>query len=537
MIRILGFLAVVFVLGMGFAWLADRPGDLLMTFDGYQYRVSLMVAAVIVTAIVAGVMIVWWLCKAIWTSPQTITRYFRVRRRDRGYQALSTGLIAAGAGDFDTARRKKQEATKLISSDSEPLIHLLAAQTALLEGDHAAAREKFEAMLDDPEMKLLGLRGLYLEAQRLGEREVAQHYAARAAEAAPQLAWASTAALEARTAARDWDAGLRLLESQRSTRQIERDAAARRKAVLLTAKAMDMLEADPVAAKNAALEANRLAPDLVPAAVVAARALLRLNDLKKGAKILEAAWKKEPHPEIAELYVQARPGDSTHDRLERAKRLRSLRTNNAESAMVVARTALEAGEFRLAREEAETAARLSPREGVYLLLADIEEAETGDQGRIRQYLAKALAAPRDPSWVADGVVSERWAPASPVTGRLDAYEWRGPEERIGRVIEHGSSDDVPAAHRDEAPVPQLTVVPPATVEPVRADGPVIEAVQPAPVVAPVETPAPPEPTDAAKAERIPESPQLVSETEPPRPDDPGVPPEEPDVSQRRFKLF
>ena len=61
MIRILFYLAVVFVLGLGFAWLADRPGDLVVTFDGYRYEVSLMVAAVAVTAIVAAAMILWWL--------------------------------------------------------------------------------------------------------------------------------------------------------------------------------------------------------------------------------------------------------------------------------------------------------------------------------------------------------------------------------------------------------------------------------------------------------------------------------------------
>src|SRR5690606_13391330 len=66
---------------------------------------------------------------------------------------------------------------------------------------------------------------------------------------------------------------------------------------------------------------------------------------------------------------------------------------------------------------------------------DIEEAETGDQGRVRQYLSRAVRAPRDPAWVADGLVSDRWAPLSPVSGRLDAFEWRPPVERLGQLIE------------------------------------------------------------------------------------------------------
>ena len=105
-------------------------------------------------------------------------------------------MIAAGAGDAALARKKNKEAAKLIRSDQEPLIQLLDAQAALLEGDHAGARKKFEAMLDDPEMRVLGLRGLYLEAERLGDRSAARHYAGRAADIAPQLAWAADSTIE-----------------------------------------------------------------------------------------------------------------------------------------------------------------------------------------------------------------------------------------------------------------------------------------------------------------------------------------------------
>ncbi len=204
MIRILFYLAIIFALGLGFAWLADRPGEMVVTFSGYQYQVSLMVAAVAVVAVVAAVMLTWWLLKSIWNSPYAIARHFRVRRRDRGYQALSTGMIAAGAGDGALARRKAKEAVKLIRPDQEPLINLLDAQASLLEGDHDGARQKFEAMLDDPEMRLLGLRGLYLEAERLGDRNAARHYAGRAASVAPQLAWAAEATMEELAARGDW---------------------------------------------------------------------------------------------------------------------------------------------------------------------------------------------------------------------------------------------------------------------------------------------------------------------------------------------
>lgn len=533
MIRLLAFLIVVFALGLGFAWLADRPGDMVVTFNGYQYQVSLMVAAVAVVAVVAAVMILWWLVKSLWNSPYTISRYFRVRRRDRGYQALSTGMIAAGAGDGALARKKTKEAAKLIRSDQEPLIHLLEAQASLLEGDHEGARQKFESMLDDPEMRLLGLRGLYLEAERLGDRNAARHYAGRAAAVAPQLAWAAESTLEELTARGDWDGALKLVDAQKSTRQIERDAANRRRAVLLTAKAQSLADSDPTAARTAALEANKLLPDFAPAAVAAAAALFKQNDVRKGSKILETAWRAEPHPEIAELYTHARPGDAVLDRLNRAKKLQEMKKNHAESSMTVARAALDAQDFATARGEAEAAIRMDRREGAYLLLADIEEAETGDQGKVRQLLSKAVRAPRDPAWVADGVVLERWAPVSPVTGRLDAFEWRAPIERLGQLID--GRDDAP-----ETTVPVIeALAKPASEKPIEAIEPDTaggetagkgtdrseDHVRPVTAAAFAAVPA-----DAEAVEPAEELARL--------PDDPGVDPDdEAEKSPHRFRLF
>ena len=532
MIRILLFLIVVFALGLGFAWLADRPGDMVITFNGYQYQVSLTVAAVAATALVVAVMITWWLLKSIWYSPYTISRYFRVRSRDRGYQALSTGMIAAGAGDAALARKMNKQAAKLIRSETEPLIGLLDAQASLLEGDHASAREKFERMLDDPEMRLLGLRGLYLEAERLGNRAAAQHYAGRAADIAPQLAWAADATMEEKTARGDWDGALKLVEAQKSARQIERAAADRRRAVLLTAKAQDIIDTDLNAARAAAVEANRLCPDFTPAAVIAAKALFRHDDVRKGSKILETAWKTEPHPEIAQLYVHARHGDAVLDRLARAKKLQSLKQNHVESSLAVARASLDAHEFAAAKEAAEAAMRMQPREGVFLLLADIEEAQTGDQGRVRQYLSKAVRAPRDPAWVADGYVSEHWMPFSPITGKLDAFEWRAPMERLAQVIELDEPEP------EKKAVPRITVsedmkkpaeaskpeLVPETAAAAVAAAPIaaMPAIEPAPAAAPAEAANAAEPTQPTLAHM---------------PDDPGVDPSEHEKASRRFRLF
>jgi HemY protein len=437
-IRLLVFILVVLALGYGFSWLADRPGDLSLMWGGQLYETKLIVAATLLIAIIAAVMIVSWLVRLIWTSPHSVTRYFRARKRDRGYQALSTGLIAAGAGNALLARKMAARSRGLIRADQEPLINLLEAQAALIEGKHDEAREKFELMANDPETRELGLRGLYLEAKRLGADEAARQYAEQAADKAPYLPWAAQATLEYRSRAGRWDDAIRLLDQQKVARVIDKDEANRLRAVLLTARAGDKLDGNPVGARDDALAALKLSDNLVPAALIAAKALFREDKTRKAAAVLEDAWKVAPHPEIGRAYVRARSGDSVLDRLKRAEKLEALRPNNVEALLISAQAALDAGQFAVARSKAEAAARMDPREGAFMLLADIEETETHDQGRTRHWLSQALRAPRDPAWMADGFVSDKWLPVSPVTGKLDAFEWKSPFSQLEGPIEDGT---------------------------------------------------------------------------------------------------
>lgn len=470
MIRILIFILIVLGLGLGFAWLADRPGELSVVWQGQLIEMSLMRAASLLISLIAAVLIVVWLVRTIWLSPHTVTRYFRARKRDRGYQALSTGLIAAGAGDANLARKMTARTRGLISADQEPLIHLLEAQTALIEGKYDDARRKFELMADDPETRELGLRGLYLEAKRLGAHEAARQYAERAAEKAPHLPWAALATLDSQSQAGQWDDALRLLDQSRIAHVVDRKEADRKKAVLLTARGMTKLEGDVKGARDDALAALKLDEHLVPAALTAAKALFREDNLRKGTSILEKNWKHEPHPDVARLYVRARGGDTAVDRLKRARKLEALKPNNAVAMAAVAEAALEARELLLARTKAEAAARLDPTESIFLLLADIEEADTGDEGRIRHWMAQALKSPRDPAWTADGVTSSTWLPVSPVSGRLDAFEWKAPPHTLSATVDHDQSNadeairslpavveahvhqPAPAARRSETPV-------------------------------------------------------------------------------------
>jgi HemY protein len=421
MIRVVLFLIVVGVLALGEAWLADRPGDVIVTWQGFRIETSLMVMTAAALATLAVLAIVWSIVRAIVRSPAVLAKRQRDRRGARAYAAISNGLIAIGSGDIDAARKLAADANRLVPE--EPLALLLSAQAAQLSGDRDGAERAFRAMASRPDTKALGLHGLFIEAQRRDDAISARAYAEEAARTTPALGWAGRAVLEARCKDGDWAGALALLEQNRGA--TDKASYRRQRAVLLTARAHAVENTDRGSAKTFALEANKLSPSSVPAAALAGRLLAEGGELRKAHRIIDRAWRANPHPELAQAYSELRSGDSAQDRLKRIETLAKRVPEHIEGALAVARAALNAQEF--AKVRAALARHLAaPTRRIALLMAELERAEHNDEGRAREWLSRAIHAAPDPEWTADGHVSDRWLPASPVSGRLDAFEWRVP---------------------------------------------------------------------------------------------------------------
>ena len=359
-------------------------------------------------------------------------RVLNRRREKRGLDALSSGIIAIGAGDRTLAARYAGQARKALPH--EPLTHLLRAQCAQLAGDRATSRRIFEAMLASPDTEQLGLRGLFLEAQREREQEAARQFAERALKLNPKLDWPIEALFDLQCRAGDWPGALDTLAVGRRQGTIDKTVANRRRAVLLTAQAQAAEDTAADKALELAQEAHRLAPDLVPAAAIAGRILASQGNTPRAARVLLKTWRLSPHPDLAAAYAYARPGDSPRDRLNRVRHLARLTPHDSEGPIALAITAIEAREWDEARKALEPLLEERLTQRIATLMARIEGEQHGHAGRVREWLARAVNAPRDPAWTADGVVSDRWAPVSPVTGALDAFRWRVPVEEQGGAL-------------------------------------------------------------------------------------------------------
>ncbi len=509
MVRVLIYLIILAALAFGLAQIADLPGALSIKWPwsplyGKTIEVAPIVGLTIVLAGFFAFYLIVVLLRFILRIPSIMSFTARARRQNKGVAAVSRGMIAAGAGDARAAERASREALKLLGPT--PLALLLQAQSAQLAGNRQSAEQAFKQMTENPETRVIGLRGLYLEARRAGNDQAA-HAHAQEAHSIAALPWAGQAILEKHTMSEDWRGALSVVEANIARKAIDKDTGNRQRAVLKTAIALEIADREPDEALQLSREAIKLAPGLVPAYAVAGKMLARKGDIRRGARVLESGWKAAPHPDIAAAYLDLRPGDSQADRLARAQTLARINSGHIESRLMLARTALETRAFALARKTIEPliADGNRPTVRTCLFMADLEQTENGPSGHMREWLARATRAPRDPMWLADGLASDTWAPASPVTGRLDAFVWETPAERL-------SAPEAPFKFDDEE-IPQFIPTLPPKGELIEIAGqPPHEEAVPVPGDKPAAPANPPEVAPANPAS--PASPQANAVTTP-----------------------
>jgi len=542
MIRIVFFLIIIAIAAFAATWIGDQHGDVAISWGGWRAETTLPVFVLGLTLLALAAIATWSVLRNLWQAPQRLKRRRRERRVARGRNAVTHGLLAIGHGDHATARKQATVAKRLAPQD--PLTLLLHAQSAQMDGDRDGAQRAFRAMTERKDTRLLGLRGLFIEAQRADDPHAAIEIAQEALKLSPASQWASQAVLGFRCAQGDWSGALTILDNNLAAGQLDKTLYQRQRAVLLTARALELETSDRDRSRESIMEAVRLAPTLVSAAVLASKFHSEAQQVRRAMRIIEAAWLVQPHPDLADAYAHVKLGDSARQRLARVEALAAKTPGHLEGALAVARAAIDASEFARARE-ALAPFIAAPTQRVAMLMAEIERTEHGDSGRAREWAMRAARALHDPVWTADGYVSDRWRPVSPLTGRLDAFQWQMPlaalpaephdalvvDADVPEPLPTGTTAALPAAVPAEPVASPSSIetdtVEPATTEPARtepasaptAEAPAAAVQAPPPVAAP--TPGP-----LFRSRQLPEKgkpaaiPAVIPLTR--APDDPGV---------------
>lgn len=443
MIRaLLLFLKIAIVVGI-FVWFAQNPGQFSMQWLGYQidFNNAAFLAVLVLAAIVISVIgyLIW---RFILNAPGGFGAARRERRRRKGYQALTQGMVAVAAGESELANKLSRKADALL--EEPPLTMLLSAQAAQLNGDDTAARRYFEAMLENEETRFFGLRGLLMQAQRSGDTQAALDYTRKAHALKPKSEWVLTNLFELSESTGDLEGAEQALRQAAKYKVMPEAEATRKRAVVQLTRALAAREAGEMQnALSWARDAHSLAPDLIPATLLLAKAAMDANRRREAVKTLEKSWPVAPHPDLARAYLELWPDDSDVQRVSRLEKFVASRADHIESRLIVAEISLDArlwGEARGKLNQAiEAASAKTDRSGsaagsdipgrrLCRLMARLEQEEHGDSDAARQWLQRASEADPDMAWVCGtcGAAARQWDPHCGACASFDSLRWQNP---------------------------------------------------------------------------------------------------------------
>ena len=448
-IKIVLFVALITLLTLGAGYLMETDGGIRVSIANTEFNLGPLQAVI---AMILLVLAVWLFLKVFSLLVATIrflngdetaiSRYFDRNRERKGYQALADGLMALASGEGRVAMSKAARAEKFLRKPE--LTNLISAQAAEMTGDRVKAEAVYKQLLTNESTRFVGVRGIMKQRLSEGDTDTALKLAEKAFALKPKHEETQDILLKLQAGAEDWSGARKTLSAKLSSGSLPRDVHRRRDAVLALSEANSLLADDSsVDAQVEAIEANRLSPDLIPAAVLAARSYIEQDKPRYATRVLKKAWEAQPHPDLAAAFAEIDPSESPDARLKRFSALTRANPDHSETRMLLAELYIAAEDFPAARKAIANLASDEPTARSLTLMAAIERGEGADDTVVRGWLTRALTASRGPQWVCDSCqnIHAAWAPICSNCDSLDTLSWRTPPE--GEISMPGSTEMLP----------------------------------------------------------------------------------------------
>lgn len=434
LIKFVLFIGIIVALTMGAGYLMDTGGGVRVAIGTIEFNLGPLQAAIAALVLIATIWIALKLAslgvailRFLNGDETAISRWFNRNRERKGFEALADGLMALASGEGRTAMTKAAKAERYLRRPE--LTNLITAQAAEMAGDTRKAEDVYKTLLQDDRTRFVGVRGLMKQKLTEGDTETAMKLAEKAFALKPRHEETQDLLLRLQANKSDWTGARKTLGAKLKYGALPRAVYRRRDAVLALGEAHEIIsEGKTIEAREAAIEANRLSPDLVPAAVMAAQTYIDEGKLRYATRVLKKTWAASPHPDIAAAFAKIEPDETPEARLKRFTALTGTHADNAETKMLLAELNISAKRYDAARAAMGDLAESDPTARSLTIMAAIERGEGAPDSVIKGYLARALSASRGPQWVCDNCqnIPGAWVPVCPNCAAFDTLSWRVP---------------------------------------------------------------------------------------------------------------
>lgn len=449
LLKIVLFVVIIAAAALGAGLIMETEGGVRIAVGVTEFNLGPLQAVILLIALIVAV---WLFLKIVSLlvavvhflngDETAISRYFDRNRERKGYAALADGLMALASGEERVAMAQAAKAEKFLRRPE--LTNLITAQAAEMAGDRKKAEAVYKRLLTDERTRFVGIRGLLKQKLEAGDTETAMKLAEKAFALKPRHAETGDVLLALQATQNDWAGARKTIGTKVKSGALPKDVGKRRDAVLALQEAKEIFaDGNSIRAREAAIEANKLSPDLIPSAVLAARSYAEQGHAKYAQRVLSKAWQAQPHPDLAAAFAAIDPGETPVERIKRFRQITKHHADHPETRMLLAELHIAAEDYDAARAALGDLPQKEPTQRALTLMAAIERGQGGSDDTVRAWLAKAVTASRGPQWVCDkcGQVHSEWSPVCLGCDAFDTLSWKVPAE--GQMKMPGSAEMLP----------------------------------------------------------------------------------------------
>ena len=355
-----------------------------------------------------------------------ITRYLNKSRQLKGNKALSSALISFYEGDSAEAMVHSNKAKKLLKNDKLSL--LINAQIAQKSGDSKLTLASYKKLLGHSDTRLVALNGIVSEKIKVGEFEVALELSKKNVELYPKNIGNLNALFNLQLQEKDWQGAVKTLQVKKKIEKTPPNSFLQQEAILIFE---DAKEKHVLGFSQEALAATLAAVRQYPSFVAAICFLTELENIsgnkRRIEKLLQKAWGLFPHPDIAKSYASLVKSESSEKRLRRFESLIKINEKDPQTIILKAELYLATEEFSKAKELISVLANNDPDNYILSLMAGVERASGASEKVVREWLTKAVYAPKSPTWICNKCGSQsEWVSICQSCQRFDSMRWVRP---------------------------------------------------------------------------------------------------------------
>lgn len=434
LLKVILFVVIIAALTFGAGRLLETGPGIHLTVAGWEFLIGPLQAVILALLAVVALWVVLRVVGLIVAivrflngDETAISRHFDRNRERKGYTALSEGMMALASGEPRVALARAQKAERYLARPE--LTTLLVAQSAEALGDSRRATEAYKRLLGEEKTRFVALRGLLRQKLAEGDTDTALKIAEKAFEMKPRHPEVQDILLKLQSSKADWSGARQTLGAKLKTGELPRDVYRRRDAILALQEARAVMDENAsIDAREAAIEANKQSPDLIPAAALAARGLIDKGDKKAAIRVLKKAWSVQPHPDLAAAFAEIEPEEAPQDRVKRFKTLTAIHPEDEQTKLLLAELHVAAENFPEARRALGDLVATHPTQRSLTIIAAISRGEGQDDAVVRGWLTRAMTAPRGPQWCCDKcqAAQAQWHPICDNCGGFDTLSWRTP---------------------------------------------------------------------------------------------------------------